>query len=243
MFKKVLIGFFFLYTILEFSLLIHTLKDNPSGAALFRMALSVFFVWIVLGGWLQRKYLQKNYKKLTTLSSSPILTFTLFATALACIEEMVTTLMTNLAPLFGAARGTSYITASTNFFDVIFFHSVIAFVPMFVTLGYLLKRYAISPFAAFLLYGIVGTFAEMIFSGPATGSSAPYWICIYGLIVYLPAHQFINTERKPFFFIFYPLLVPLIAFSALATIWIPKVLNHPSIHFAPIVLVPTKTTP
>jgi hypothetical protein len=38
-------------------------------------------------------------------------------TALALMEEAITSSMTNLAPLFGVKIGEAYITASTNYFD------------------------------------------------------------------------------------------------------------------------------
>lgn len=50
--------------------------------------------------------------------------FVVFATVLALIEEAITTTMTNLAPLFGVEIGEAYITASTNYVDVVLFHSV-----------------------------------------------------------------------------------------------------------------------
>ncbi len=204
------------------------------GFTVIAMALTLIIVWVVLGGLLQRKLLATYYTKLTTPSTSPVIYFTIFATLLACLEEMVTVSLTNLALLFGVNVGQAYITASTNYFDVIFLHSVIVFVPMFVTLGFILKRYDISPFKALILWGVVGVFAEVMAGGSQAFSSAPSWIFIYGLMVYLPAHVFVNTVRKKPFFLLYPIFIIVILLSAITTIWIPKALNHPNIHFDPI---------
>ncbi len=57
------------------------------------------------------------------------LKFIVFATLLALTEEAITTTMTNLAPLFGVKVGEAYITASTNYLDVVALHSVVMFVP------------------------------------------------------------------------------------------------------------------
>jgi len=47
---------------------------------------------------------------------------------MAMLEESITTGMTNLAPSFWREKlAKPYITASTNFFDVILHHSVIVF--------------------------------------------------------------------------------------------------------------------
>ena len=111
----------------------------------------------------------------------------IFATLLACLEEAVTVTMTNLAPLFGSRIGEAFITASTNWLDVIAFHSVVVFVPYFIALALILTRYAVSPFAVFLSFGVVGTVSEAIFAG-GIGPLAmfPMWAFVYGLMVWLP---------------------------------------------------------
>ena len=57
--------------------------------------------------------------------------FVLFCTAMALIEEVITTTMTNCAPLCGTTPAEAHITASTNYFVVVCFHSVVVFIPMF----------------------------------------------------------------------------------------------------------------
>lgn len=231
--KKIFIGFSLLYTFAVYALFLTVTKtqDAIHAHAMFTMAFLLFIVWVLIGGWIQRRYIMKHYEKITEPKKHPILFFAFTATLLACGEEAITTFMTNQAPNLGSAIGKSYITASTNFFDVIFFHSVIVFVPMFFVLGYILKKYNISPFKAFILFGLIGVVAEVMFSGPSTAVNAPFWIFVYGLMVYLPAHYFVRMERRDFSFLQYPIFVIMILASASLTAWIPAVQNHPSIHF------------
>ncbi len=232
--KKILVGFLLAYSSLLFTLLAYNFAEKPTLQATILMGVTLFFVWVIVGGYTQLHFRKKYFEKITALQKSSILSFTLAASILALIEEAVAVTITNLAPLYGVRLGEAYITASSNYFTVVFFHSVIVFVPMFVTLGWLLKRYTISPFKAFLLFGLVGVFAETMFAGPQAILNAPFWILVYGLMVYLPAHFFIQRERRKFSPFLYPLLIPLIAFSAIATAWIPAVLDMPKTHFAPI---------
>lgn len=58
--------------------------------------------------------------------------FVLTAIIFALVEEAIATIMTNMAPFFGLKIGDAYITASENYFDIILFHSVIVFIPMFI---------------------------------------------------------------------------------------------------------------
>lgn len=231
--KKLFLALSFIYTTLVYVVFLTVTKTQGAvhAHAMFLMAFLLFVIWVVIGGYLQKKYILQFYEKITEPKKYPILSFGLTATLLACAEEAITTFLTNQAPNLGSAVGKAYITASTNFFDVIFFHSVIVFVPMFFMLGYILKKYDISPFGAFLLFGIVGVIAEIGFSGPSTAINTPFWIFVYGLMVYLPAHYFVRTERKKPFFLLYPIFIIMILASAALTAWIPAVNNHPSIHF------------
>jgi len=72
--------------------------------------------------------------------------FILFCLLLALVEEAITTLMTNLAPLFGVNIGEAYITASTNYLDVVILHSVIAFIPSYIVWAFLPGKYNFTPF-------------------------------------------------------------------------------------------------
>jgi hypothetical protein len=235
--KKIFIALCITYTLGLISLLIINFNNEPTSKAIMLMGLSLFVVWVIIGGTLQRKYLKEYSAQLTTPVESPVRKFILYAIALACTEELIAVFMTNLAPSFGVDVGEAYITASTNYFDVILFHSVIVFIPMLIMLGCILRKYAMSPFQAFILWGIVGVIAEITFAGPQVLISAPMWICIYGLMVYLPAHIFIETKRIPltgFYILLFPIFILLILISASLTAWIPAILNHPSIHFPSI---------
>ncbi len=236
--KKVFVGICLLYAIItHFLVALHLSNQSfPVGVAVITMALTLILTWVFIGGILQLQFLQKYHRQLTTPTTSPVLYFTLFATALACLEEIITVSITNLAPLYGVKVGEAYITASTNYFDVIFLHSVIVFVPMIITLGLILKRYEISPFKALLMWGTVGVIGEASFGGTQAFLTAPSWIFIYGLMVYVPSYIFINTTRKKPSIFLYPFFIVIILVSAISVVWIPQVLNHPSIHFQPITL-------
>lgn len=205
-----------------------------------RMAGGLVVIWIYLGGsamWLLR------HRAAALLRRSPLnwrLTFVLGCTALACLEEAVTVSMTNMAPVFGARIGEAYITASTNWLDVVLFHSVVVFVPQFIALAVLLGRWDLSPFAVFMAFGAMGTVGEAIFSGNIGMLMAfPMWLFVYGLMVFLPAfglppgaargarqarwyHALLAGPLA--FLLALPMLVPIVWF-------ITGVLEHPRLHF------------
>lgn len=232
--KSITVGLLVLYPFVLFSLLTVNFKDSAALRAVILMGETLFIIWVLMGGILQKKF-QKNYmEKLASIHPYPVWHFVIMATTLACVEEGFAVLITNLAPFYGVRVGEAYITASANYFTVILLHSVIVFIPMFIVLGHLLRRYDISPFRAFLLFGLVGVVAETSFSGSAAILGAPFWILVYGLMVYLPAHTFTRFERKKLSLFLYPILIVIIAFSAAVTAWIPAVLNVPKTEFPPI---------
>jgi len=47
-----------------------------------------------------------------------------------------------------------------------------------------------------LLFGINGVLAELLIGGPAL-VMAPFWIFVYGLMIFLPAYSFPSDERTP----------------------------------------------
>lgn len=234
--SKLLVGLLILYTLgLNSLLLIHFTSNNFAHKDVVTIAMgsTLFVLWVLVLGSLMRRNVPTWTSYIAKRNfSSPFVTFVCFATLFALTEEAIATTITNLAPLYGVALGEAYITASANFFRVITFHSVIVFIPMFVVLGLILKRYAISPFGAFLLFGGVGVLAEFTFAGPQVILNAPAWILIYGLMVYLPAHIFSALpNRKKIHPLLLPLFIPFIAFSAIFTAWIPSVLDIPKIEF------------
>jgi hypothetical protein len=158
---------------------------------------------------------------------------------LAMVEEAVTTSMTNCAPLFGVKLGEAYITASSNYFDVILHHSVVVFVPMFIGWGILLKFWFFSPFEVFLLWGVTGTFLEFADSGYRGFPNFPFWILVYGPMVWLPAHfpRSSPSARSPkrwsypLAVIVPPLFLPL---DLVLAPWLWLGGKHPDVHFPPI---------
>ncbi len=232
--KRVIIAFFLCYSIVLFMLLLINTGTNSVFRTVLLMGFTLFVLWVVVGGSLQIRVRKKFAEKLSQQREHPICYFIIVATTFALVEEAIATTITNLAFTFGVPIGKAYITASTNYIDVVTLHSVIVFIPQFFMLGFLLKKYSISPFAAFLVYGLVGVFGEVTFSGSSAILNAPFWICVYGLMVYLPAHTFVSLKRKKISFLLYPLFIFIVAFSAIATAWIPASLHHPRLHFEEI---------
>ena len=103
------------------------------------------------------------------------------------IEEAITTLMTNTAPLYGLKIGQAYITAGSNYLDVILLHGVTLFVSFFVGWTVILSWYRFTPFAVFILFGITGTLIETLFGGPLHILEYGMWAFVYGLMIWLPA--------------------------------------------------------
>jgi hypothetical protein len=165
------------------------------------------------------------------------LKFVLLATGLALLEEVVTTAMTNCAPLFGCRIGEAYITASANYLDVVALHSVIVIIPQFAAWAWLLSRYAFSPFAVFLLFGLTGFVNEAMFAG-LNFTSLAQWILVYGLMVYLPAHAYPDRPgRRPVRWWMFPIAVVLPILAAIPVVILITVViapGHPRIHFPPI---------
>ena len=204
---------------------------TPASFAAVLMVWGEIILWVMIGGKIMFSQRDAIKKYVQSLRYSWQCTFILFATLLALLEEAIATLMTNLAPLFGVGIGEAYLTASTNFFDVALFHSVVLFVPMFYGWTRLLAKYRFTPSQVFWLFGLTGMCAEFLFNRSPIGISG-LWIFVYGLMVYLPAYTLperpkaVVPEKKHFIVaIVYPFIF------VVATIWIPFVLQHPSLHF------------
>jgi hypothetical protein len=157
--------------------------------AIVSMAWGLFLLWVVIGGALMLRFREQFRRWVLGVSINWQIKFVVFATVLALVEELIATAMTNLAPVFGASTGEAYITASANYFEVILFHSVIVFIPMFIAWAWLLNRYDFSSNAVFILFGITGTLSEWIAFGIGTPISFAFWSFIYGLMIYLPAYS------------------------------------------------------
>ena len=205
---------------------------DPITRAGIKMAWGLVIFWIIICGSLMYRFRDnvKNFVQKIPLKWQ--VKFVLFSTLLVLIEEAITTTMTNLAPTFGFKLGQAYITASANYFDVIFFHSVIVIAPMLFGWMVILYFYDFSPFEVFLLFGISGVIAEGTYSG--TWASFALWIFVYGLMAYLPAYCIPadRKARKPGWW-FYPLTIILPFFFIPLVGWLPKLVdpNHPKIDF------------
>ena len=141
-------------------------KGNQVGFAKIIMACGLVLFWVVICGGVMYKF-RENFK--AVFQKIPLglgKKFFIFTVLLAMLEELIATAMTNTAPLFGLSLGQAYITASSNFWQVILHHSVIVFLPAFLAWTFLVKRYNFSANQAFWLFGITGTLMEALTFGP-----------------------------------------------------------------------------
>jgi hypothetical protein len=188
----------FVMSLLTVGALTNPSLETSAARAMVEMIWGLFLIWIVLGGSFMLKLRDPVRSLISRISLGPRLKFFLFATVLALVEEAVTTGMTNLAPVFGVPIGQAYITASANYLDVIAFHSVVVFLPMFIVWAWLLGRYDFEPKMVLLLYGLSGTLAESFSFGLQNLLLGGLWVLVYGLMVYLPAYSFDpRAARKP----------------------------------------------
>jgi hypothetical protein len=206
--------------------------------AVLEMGWGLILIWVLVGGTVM--YVFRDAVRRVVLQA-PLhwrWKFILMATVLALAEEGVTTSMTNLAPVFGVKIGEAYITASTNFLDVVALHSVIIFVPLFVGWSVILSYYDFSSFAVFLLFGLTGTAMETNF-GLKNPLEFAFWIFVYGLMVFLPAYcvperpkaRIARWWHYPFAVLApFPFIV-LVPMPLLASLLFP---HHPKLHFPPI---------
>ena len=212
---------------------------KPAPRAMLLMAWGLILLWVGgcgLAVWRWREFWCRVAARLRLPWMAK---FVLGCVSLALLEEAITTLMTNCAPLLGVAKGRAYITASANYFDVVLYHSVVVFVPLFIGWAVLLRLWRFSPFAVFLLFGLTGTLAETIAFGPQSLANFGLWIFVYGLMVWLPAH-WAPAERsaRPPPWWAYPLgvVLPFLFMPLLFVLapWLWLTAKHPSIHFPPI---------
>lgn len=233
---SVLIGFFAVWAVAMWSLVaIHLHDGPPAHRAVVWMAGTLLVVWGALGGGISLGLRNPIRQWAQGLHLDWRLTFALMCVAMACLEEAITVSITNLAPLYGVAYGEAYITASGNYLDVILFHSVIVFIPMFIAWAFLLQRYAFTPGWVYILFGLTGVLAETMAFGPQNIAMTGFWVCVYGLVIYLPAYCIPDDRnavpprfRHYLFAIFFPPVCS--APVAFLVMWI-----HPTtIHFDPI---------
>ena len=212
-------------------------SGDPVSRAIVGMTWGLVLLWVVLGGLLMRRFRDPIRQRVRRISLHWQVKFVLFAVLLALLEEAVTTGMTNLAPLFGVAVGEAYITASADYLDVVLFHSVIVFVPMFLAWALLLRRYDFSAAAVFLLFGLTGTLAETISFGLQSLLNVGLWVFVYGLMIYLPAYTAppaAERGAKQVRFYHVPLALVFPILCSIPVVLLISQIHPVGIHFAPI---------
>ena len=222
-------------------LVVALLCGKPVMRALLLMVAGTSLLWIFLGGALMIAVRDRLRDRVRRIPLDWRITFVLFCTLLALAEEAVTTTMTHCAPLFGVPYGKAYITASGNYLDVVFLHSVVVFVPMFAAWAWMLKRWSFRPEGVLLLFGITGILAEISFGGLQAVLMFGFWIFVYGLMIYLPAYCIpatLPTRRPNFAVCIFAVLFPIL-WSIPVAIIVSRL--HPiKIHFADMTLDPPR---
>ncbi len=213
--------------------------ENPRQRAVILMACGLILIWVVAGGFVMWRWRKKIAARIQNAPGPWWLKFIVACTLLALVEEAITTAMTNSAPLFGVRTGEAYITASANYLDVVLYHSVVMFFPMFIGWAFLLRFWRFSPFAVFILFGITGLLAETMSFGPQNLGNAGMWIFVYGLMVWLPAFSLSpHPKARPPRWWHYPMavIIPIlfVPLAAVTSPWLWLTPAHPSIHFPPI---------
>jgi len=206
--------------------------------AILLMAGMLALVWNVIGGTLMYRARHGVREFIRKSPFSRGSTFVLFATTLALLEEAVTTTLTNLAPRLGSAE--AFITASRNYLEVVLWHSVIVIAPMFVVWARLLAKYRFTPASVFLLFGINGVLAEWLIGGPAL-LMVPFWIFIYGLMIFLPAYGFAgDAEARPPRWYHYPMAVVACLLASAGVALVVNLLSPHLPHFGSTLTFPKK---
>lgn len=218
-----------------FVLVIGIFGMHSNERAVVLMGVGLVLLWILLGGTLMWRGRDQVRTFVMGIQLPGSVKFVLFCTLLALSEEAVTVSMTNLAPLFGVPIGAAYITASTNYLDVVALHSVVVFVPMFIAWAWMLARWDFHPAEVFLLFGLTGFLAESQFAGTLNFFQAPFWIFVYGLMVWLPAYSLPSRQGtgRPGWW-GYPLAILLPFVFAIPIAAIVGFLHPVKIHFPPI---------
>lgn len=216
-------------------LLIALFVMQPNSRAVVFMGVGLVLLWILLGGTLMRRNRERIRVFVLGIHLPWTLKFVLFCTFFALLEEAVTVSMTNLAPLFGVPLGAAYITASANYLDVVALHSVVVFVPMFIAWAWILSRWDFAPAEVFLLFGLTGFLAETSFAGSLNLAQAPFWIFVYGLMVWLPAASLPARDslKRPGWWV-YPLAIFLPFVFVIPVAALVGTLHPVKIHFPPI---------
>lgn len=173
--------------------------EHMKNRAIILMASGLYLIWCVGAAWAMRRWRSQVRTWFLLVPGNTWLKFFLLCLCLICLEEAVTVSMTNLAPFFGSKIGEAYITGSSNYFETIFWHSVVALFPTYIAWTLIVRRVAIHPNTAYLFYGLQGVLGEAIYGGPSAFLAFAFWISVYGPVLYLPAYCVygLGEARKP----------------------------------------------
>ena len=165
--------------------------------AIVTMALGLLLIWGVALACIQIK-ISINIKPIKQSSIRYFLSIIGMMIFLALLAEVISSLMTQTAHLWQLSPNVAYITATPNYIELVTKHSVIVFIPQFIAIAYIHYKVKFSANQWFYIYGLIGYLNEWIaFGSAASWVSIPYWIIIYGWIVYLPTYLFHpKVERK-----------------------------------------------
>ncbi len=205
------LGTFLITVFLALALVAGNLAGNDK--AVFTMALILILLWIGVFGGLSFLFRDKIKSWVISLPGCWQNKFLLFAVGLALVEEAIAVTLTNLAGYFGGVEGEAFITASANYFEVIFFASVIVFIPMFWLWTKLLEKYNFKPYEVMVLFGLTGWLAEVVAFDGSYNLLLIFWIFVYGLMVYLPAYSLPErkgTRRPPRVVYFEAVILPIL---------------------------------
>lgn len=237
-FPRLFVLFLFAYTLVLLCALWVFTRPNPAENAVIGMAAALVTIWV--GGIGGLTYWQRNRirRLVLCLPGDWRIKFILFASLLSMLEETIAVAMTNLAPFFGAASGEAFITASADYWDVILHHSVIVFIVWFGMWAILLRYLDFSPFAVFVISGLVGWLGEVLAFGSGQIVGFAMWVLIYGLMVWLPAYclpDAAQRDAKPARQWHYPLaFILLLSGGMIWAVLIRQIVPaHPSTHFTP----------
>lgn len=210
-------------------------NHDAVGQAIMGMVWGLVILWVAIGGSLIRRWRDPIRHYVQKLNFNWRFKFVTLATICALIEEAITVTMTNLAPLFGVNVGEAYITASANYLDVVLFHSVIVFIPMFFAWTLLLQRYTFKPLQVFVLFGFTGMLGEIISFGGTGILNMGLWVYVYGLMIFLSAYSIPkNLATKPVRFYHYPLAIIFPLLMAIPVAIVIIIIHPIGIHFDPL---------
>lgn len=173
--------------------------ENLANRARILMAAGLYLIWCVGAMWAMHRWRSQVRTWFQRVPGNTWVKFFFFCLLLICLEEVVTVTMTNLATAFGSQMDKAYITGSSNYFETILWHSVVALFPTYIAWTLVVRKVAIHPNTAYLLYGFQGILGEAMYGGATAFLSFAFWISVYGPVLYLPAYCVygLGDARKP----------------------------------------------